>query len=153
VKKLILTCLVVAMAASVFVIPAQAQEADRSSSKGWGAGIILFDGEFGLQARKDFWLGGDVSQITGQAGFIFAGDGFLDLSLDYHFVIKTESGKSRWYPLAGLNLKTDFDNSEFGVNAGGGVNFMMTEKLAAYAEVKYVFSDWDELGFALGIYF
>lgn len=145
-KKLILTSLVLAMAATVFVAPAQAQ------TKGWGLGAMLFDGEFGVQARKDFWMGGDISQITGQAGVIFASDAVMDLSVDYHFVINTESGKSRWYPLVGLNLKTDFDNTEFGINAGGGVNFMMTDKTAAFAEVKYVFSDWDDIGFAVGIY-
>ena len=97
---------------------------------------------------------GDYSPGGGfQAGVIFAGDGVLDLSADYHFVIQTDTGTSRWYPLVGLNLKTDFDDSEFGVNAGGGINFMMTDRTAAFAEVKYVFSDWDDIGFALGIYF
>lgn len=146
-KKMILTTLAMAMAASIFVVPAQA------GANGLGVGAILFDGEFGLQARKDFWMGGDISQITGQAGFIFAGDGVLDLSTDYHFVIQTESGTSKWYPLVGLNFKTDFDFGEFGVNAGAGVNFMMTDTTAAFAEVKYVFSDLDDFGFALGIYF
>ncbi len=124
-----------------------------AETRGWGAGLMLFDGEFGVQGRKDFWLGGDISQITGQAGVLFASDVVLDLSVDYHFNIKSDSGTSRFYPLVGLNFKTDFDFSEFGVNAGGGVNFMLTEKLAAFAELKYVISDWDGLGIAAGVYF
>lgn len=146
-KKLILTSLVLAMTASVFVVPAQAE------TKGWGAGIALHDGEFGLQARKDFWLGGDISQITGQAGVYFANSTLWALDLDYHWVITSDSGTSRFYPLVGLDFKFTSDHAKFGINAGGGANFMMTDKLAAFAELKYVFLDWDGFGVTLGVYF
>lgn len=152
-KKLILTSLVLALAVSTLAIPAQAQTEKSNMRTSWGAGIQLFDGEFGLEARKDFWLGGDISQLTGQVGILFANDAVLTLDLDYHFSIKTDSGTSRFYPLVGLDFKTDFDYSEFGLNLGGGANFMMTDKLAAFAELKYVISDWDAFGVALGVYF
>lgn len=124
-----------------------------AESRGWGANLAVHDGEFGLQVRKDFWLGGDISQITGQAGVYFAGNTLWALDVDYHFNINSESGTSRFYPLVGLDFKFTSDHAKFGVNAGGGVNFMLTEKLAAFAEVKYVFSDWNGLGIAAGVYF
>ena len=120
---------------------------------GWGAGLQIFDGEFGLQGRKDFWLGGDISQITGQANIIFASDVVFALDVDYHFVIRSDSGTSRFYPLAGIDFKFNGDGSDFGFNLGGGANFMMTETLAAFVELKYVFSDWDGFGVGLGVYF
>ena len=145
-KKLLLTTLVLAITASVFVLPAQAQ------TRGWGGALQVFDGEFGFQFRKDLALGGDISQLSAQIGMLFPSDAMLTFDVDYHFNIKNESGTSRFYPLVGLDLKTDFDNTEFGLNAGGGVNFMLTDKTAAFGEVKYTFSDWDGFGFAWGFY-
>lgn len=124
-----------------------------AETKGWGAGLQIFDGEFGIQGRKDFWLGGDISQITGQVNVLFASDVVFALDVDYHFVIRSDSGTSRFYPLAGLDFKFNGNGSDFGINLGGGANFMMTEKLAAFVELKYVISDWDGFGVGLGVYF
>ncbi|MEN8008632.1 MAG: hypothetical protein ABFS42_16605 [Candidatus Krumholzibacteriota bacterium] len=131
-----------------------------AETKGWGAGLNILDGEFGLQVRKDFWLGGDISQITGQGSVIFAGRTFFALDVDYHFIIKSTnadgtSSKSRFYPLVGLDFMFNSDGSEFGLNLGGGANFMMTDTLAAFAELKFVISDWfgDGLGIGVGVYF
>ena len=129
-----------------------------AETKGWGAGLNIYDGEFGIQGRKDFWLGGDISQITGQGSVIFAGKTVFALDVDYHFMIKTSgadgtSGASRFYPLVGLDFMFNGDGSEFGVNLGGGANFMLTDTMAAYAELKYVISDWNAFGIGVGIYF
>lgn len=139
--------LLLAISLIILATPALAE------TKGWGAGIALHDGEFGVQGRKDFWLGGDISQITGQFSVYFPEKTVFALDLDYHFVIKSESGSSRFYPLAGIDFKFNGDGSDFGLNLGGGANFLLTEKMAAFAEVKYVISDWDGFGFALGVYF
>ena len=120
--------------------------------KGWGLGAGVFDGDFSVQARKDFWLGGDISQITGQAGLFFPGKTSFRLDVDYHFVINP-GNPSRFYPLAGLDFAFNSDVAEFGLNLGGGVNFMLTEKTAAFAELKFVLSDWDGVGLIGGIYF
>jgi opacity protein-like surface antigen len=144
-RLVLLTALV--LASILAAVPASAE------TNGWGANLALFDGEFGLQARKDFWLGGDISQITGQAGVYFANRTIWALDVDYHFVIQSASGTSRFYPLVGIDFKFNSDDSEFGINAGGGVNFMLTETLAAFAELKYVISDYDGFGVAAGIYF
>ena len=115
---------------------------------GWGLGASLFDWDyFGVQGRKTFVLGGDISQITTAATFYFDNT-WMAFDADYHFVINPQN-PSRFYPLVGVELSTDFsDFTEFGVNLGGGVDFMLTETLAAYAEAKFVISDLD--GFVLG---
>jgi len=151
-RTTILSAVVIALTLTACTVPALA------GTRGWGAGLNVFDGEFGIQARKDVWLGGDISQITGQGSVIFADRTFFDLDVDYHFIIKSSnadgtSGTSRFYPLVGIDFKFNSDGSDFGLNLGGGANFMMTDSMAAFAEVKYVISDWDGFGFGLGIYF
>jgi hypothetical protein len=118
---------------------------------GWGVGAGAHDGDFGFQLRKDFWLGGDISQITGQGSVYFHGKTTFKLDADYHFVIS--SGKGRFYPLLGLQFAFSSKNAEFGVNGGGGVGFMLTDRTAAFGEVKYVFGDWDGWTLSGGIYF
>lgn len=122
-----------------------------AETKGWGLGAGAHDGDFGVQARKNFWLGGDVSQITGQGSVFFHGKTTFKIDADYHFVINPES-PSRFYPLAGLQFAFNSDSAKLGVNLGGGVNFMLTEKLAAFAELKWVLGDWDGFGFMVGLY-
>lgn len=134
--------------ATVVVFVASAASAE---VKGWGLGIGSFDGEFGAQVRKDIRLGGDISQITAQGSLVFANKATFALDADYHFVIK--SGKGRFYPLAGLNFAFNSDDAEFGVNGGGGINFLLTDKLAGFGEVKYVFFGWEGWFVTGGIYF
>jgi len=123
-----------------------------AKSKGLGLGVGAFDGDFGVQLRKDVWLGGDISQISGQASVIFASKTAFRLDADYHFILN--SGKpSRFYPLVGVDFTFNSDHAKFGINAGGGVNFKLTEKTAAFAEGKYVFGDWDGWTFVGGIKF
>ena len=123
-----------------------------AETKGWGVGAGVADGDFAIQARKDFWLGGDISQITGQAGVAFKENTTFLIDADYHFFINPGQA-SRFYPLAGLQFGFNSDDAKLGVNLGGGVNFMFTEKLAGFVEVKYVL--WGFEGFALnaGLYF
>ncbi len=147
-----LTAIVLALTLVASTAPAFAE------TRGWGAGLNIYDGEFGIQGRKDFWLGGDLSQITGQGSVIFAGKTVFALDVDYHFIVKTKgadgtSGTSRFYPLVGLDFMFNGDGSAFGVNLGGGANFMMTDSMAAYAELKYVISDWNGWGIGVGVYF
>jgi hypothetical protein len=129
-------------------------------ASGWGLGASLFDGDyFGVQGRKTFALGGDISQITAGAAIFFK-DTWFAFDADYHFVINPEN-PSRFYPLVGLNFATDFgsDNmphgydAKLGANLGGGVDFMMTDTVAAYFEAKFVISDWDGFVATLGIKF
>jgi hypothetical protein len=117
----------------------------------WGLGVGAKSGDIGFQLRKNFWLGGDVSQITGQGSVFLHNKTTFRVDADYHFVI-TE-GKGRFYPLVGLDFAFTSDDAKFGVNGGGGVNFKLTEKNAAFGEVKYVFGGWDGWAFMGGIFF
>jgi hypothetical protein len=130
----------------VFVVAGSAE------AKDWGLGVGVLDGDFGVQVRKDFWLGGDISQITGQGSVYFQNKTTFRVDADYHFIINPES-KSRFYPLAGVQLAFNSDAVKFGLNAGGGFNFMLTESKAAFAEAKFVFGKWDGFAITGGIYF
>jgi hypothetical protein len=120
--------------------------------KGWGVGIGLLDGDFGIQGRKDVWLGGDISHFTGQASVYFHNKVTFRIDADYHFIINPKD-PSRFYPLAGLQLAFNSDAVKLGLNVGGGVNLMLTEKLAGFAELKYVIGDWNAWAVTAGIYF
>jgi hypothetical protein len=140
--------LILVFAAIVMLCSAATASAD---VKGWGLAAGTFDGDFTAQARKDFWLGGDVSQITGQASIYFAGKTTFALDADYHFNLK--SGSGRFYPLAGVHFAFNSNDVKFGANGGGGLNFNLTDNLAAFAEAKYVFFGWDGWAVVGGIYF
>ena len=120
--------------------------------RGIGLGAGVFDGEFGVQLRKDFWLGGDISQITTQGSVYFENKTTVRFDADYHFIVNPDN-PSRFYPLAGLNLAFNSDDIKLGANAGGGVNFKLTESLQAFAEAKYTFSSWEGLAITGGISF
>jgi hypothetical protein len=143
VRTLLMTFIVLALATTASAQP---------KALGLGAGVI--DGEFSAQLRRDFWLGGEVSQITGQAGISFASKAIFRLDADYHFVLNADK-PSRFYPLAGLEFAFTSDHVHFGVNVGGGLNFRLTQSMDAFAEVKYIisgngFDGWFLMG---GIYF
>ena len=140
VRMLMITCVMLAVATSV-----------SAEIRGLGLGAGSFNGEFGVQGRWDLRLGGDISHITTQGSVVFANRTMYAIDADYHFVV--ESGKGRFYPLAGVQFAFNSDDSEFGVNGGGGLNFMLTENTAAFAEVKYVFFGWEGWFITAGIYF
>lgn len=123
-----------------------------AAPRSWGLGAGVFDGDFGVQARKDFWLGGDISQISGQAAVYFQSKTTFRLDADYHFVLKTEK-PTRFYPLAGLDFAFNSNAVKLGVNGGIGLNWRFTEKTAAFGEAKYIFGSWDGWAFTGGIYF
>ena len=122
-----------------------------AETRGWGLGAGVMDGDFAAQIRKDFWLGGEVSQITGQFGASFQNKTVFRIDADYHFLLN--QGTSRFYPLGGLQFAFNSDDVKFGINAGGGLIFKFTEKLVGFAEVKYVIGDWDGWSIMGGIYF
>ncbi len=135
--------------ALVFALAATAAPA---LAGGYGLGASLFDGDyFGVQGRKTFELGGDISQVTGGATIFFK-DTWFAFDADYHFVINAQQ-PSRFYPLVGLQVATDFDWAEVGANLGGGVDFLLTRNSSAYAEVKFTISDIDGVTFIVGLKF
>jgi len=139
-RAFLLTILVLAFASTAAAGP-----------RGWGLGAGVFDGDFGVQVRKDFRLGGDISQISGQAAAYFPSKTTFRLDADYHFLLN--KGASRFYPLVGLDFAFNSDHAKLGVNGGVGLNFKLTDKLAAFAEGKYIFGSWDGWAFTGGVYF
>jgi hypothetical protein len=133
----------------LFLATASTAAAD---SRSWGLGAGVFDGDFGVQARKDFWLGGDISQISGQASVYFPSKTTFRIDADYHFMLNPDNA-SRFYPLAGLDFAFNSNTAKLGVNGGIGLNFKLTEKTAAFGEAKYIFGSWDGWAFTGGIYF
>lgn len=134
------------------VVLIAAATAAPSQAGGFGLGASLFDGDaFGVQARKTFGLGGDIAELTGGATIYFE-DTWFAFDADYHFVINP-ANPSRFYPLVGLELATDFDFAELGANLGGGMDFMLTDTMGAYLEAKFVVSDLDGFVVTLGAKF
>ena len=126
--------------------------APSAEAKDWGIGAGALDGDVGFQLRKDFWLGGDISQITGQTSVYFHGRTTFRFDADYHFILNP-GNPGRFYPLAGLDFSVNSDAAKFGFNAGGGFNFKFTEKNAAFAEAKFIFGGRDGFAIVGGIFF
>ena len=123
-----------------------------AQGSGFGLGVGAHDGDIGFQLRKDFWLGGDISAITGQASVYLHNSTTFKVDADYHFILNPEN-PSRFYPLAGVQFGFNSDNAKLGLNLGGGAIFNLTEKTAAFFEAKFVIAGFDGFTFAGGIYF
>ena len=83
------------------------------------------------------------------------------LNFDGHYLFPLDGDQFDVYPLAGINfsivsVKDDFsglDDSEtkVGLNLGGGGQYEINDLLTAFAEIKYVISDFDQLVIGGGI--
>jgi len=120
---------------------------------GWGFGIGVFDGDFGIQGRKEFVLGKTKrSEISTQAAVYFQDDVTVRLDADYHYVFRPDSA-FRFYPLAGIDFAIQDRNNRFGANLGAGIRLKITDYNALFIEGKYIFGDWDGFLISAGIYF
>jgi len=123
-----------------------------AQGSGFGLGVGAHDGDIGFQLRKDFWLGGDISAITGQASVYLHNKTTFKADADYHFIINPED-PSRFYPLVGVQFGFNSDKAKLGLNIGGGATFMLTQKTAAFFEAKFVIAGFDGFTFGGGVYF
>ena len=106
-------------------------------------------------------LGGEyeiTEQITGALKFNYflTGDdySYWGLNFDGHYIFEQESGLEL-YPLAGINIfhwsfdsgipGFDFDETKFGLNVGGGVQYPVSDQISLIGEIKYTLSDFDQL--------
>jgi hypothetical protein len=125
--------------------------APQASARGnLGAGVMFRnDLDFGVQGR---WTGrgGDRLSIVPQFGYFFD-DEFFDINLDAHLALGGQE-KTSFYALGGVNWLTDFDDSEIGVNLGGGLAHPLSGSITGFLEVKYVISDADGLALQAGIH-
>ncbi|HOX27278.1 MAG TPA: hypothetical protein PLL30_16505 [Candidatus Krumholzibacteria bacterium] len=136
----------VAALAACLVLPAAATAGDFSG------GVSLFDfDDVGFQGRltNDFVLEG--SRIAAGATYFVDGS-YLAVDGDLHFSLSHEDLKNV-YPLIGLQVATDFDFTELGLNAGAGYGFGLTRPMSAFVEAKYTFGDVDGFTATFGVYF
>jgi hypothetical protein len=120
---------------------------------GVGAGLAIFEGDLGLQIRKDFNLGKTKRSEISLQGSFYNHDKFtVRLDADYHFVL-TPNWPFRFYPLAGIDFSIRSKENRVGANVGFGVNIALRETVSAFVEAKYLAGDWDGYGFVIGINF
>lgn len=121
--------------------------------RGWGMGLGTFDGDFGLQARKDFMFGQELQYaIDLQAGVYNQNNWTTRLDADFHYIFRPDS-TLRFYPLAGIGLALQKKSNRLGANIGGGVTFDINKETRFFLEAKYVAGDWEGFAFTGGIYF
>jgi hypothetical protein len=121
--------------------------------KGWGAGLGVFDSDFGIQARKDFEFGQELQYaIDLQAGLYNQNKWTTRLDADFHYIFRADSA-FRLYPLAGVNLAIQSKNNRAGFNIGGGTTFDLNSETRMFLEAKYVAGDWDGYALTIGLYF
>ncbi|HEX7880818.1 MAG TPA: hypothetical protein VF720_15505 [Candidatus Eisenbacteria bacterium] len=116
-------------------------------------GMFREDADFGIQGRFKTAAGKKL-MIVPQFGYFFD-DEFFDADVDLHLDFKN-SGKMNFYGLGGVDLiaDSDFDNTEFGINAGAGLSTPLGDSAKSlFFEAKYVFSDFDGFGLNFGIMF
>jgi len=79
-----------------------------------------------------------------------------ELNLNAHYAF-LNSGSTILYALAGLNVATvkagDASNSKTGINLGAGAQIPLIDNIGAFAELRYVLGDADQLVIAGGIIF
>jgi len=140
------------MYALAFLVCALTISASAKTS-GWGIGAGFFEGDFGLQGRKDFALSQKgVSEISLQGSVYFHYRTTFRFDADYHHIL-TPGESLRVYPLGGLQFAVNSRNNRFGLNLGAGMNFDISEQLEGFVELKYTFGDWDGFGIAAGVRF
>lgn len=131
---------------------------------GGGLAYNLEAEELGINVRAMYDIDGTW---RGQAGYIFylAGDGvnLSEINLNANYVF-SDNGSVKFYGLAGLNFFTvGFDDinvggivfgggnaTETGLNLGAGANFVLSDNISLFGELKYIISDFDGLGLLAG---
>jgi hypothetical protein len=120
---------------------------------GLGIGGGVYDGDYGIQARKDFVFGEEKrSEIVLQGSFYNHNRFTFRFDADYHLVFLPE-GPFRLYPLAGLDFAINSNDNKFGLNLGGGMTFPLIDQYAAFIEAKYTAGTWDGFALTAGVYF
>jgi len=133
--------------------PVKTEESPNLGLNGFGFGLGVFDGDFGIQGRKDFLLGPKkISELSFQGSLFFKDKTTFHLDADYHHVF-TPNSSFRIYPLGGINLALRKKENRFGLNLGVGMNIKITDRNALFIEAKYIFGDWDGYGLIVGVEF
>lgn len=127
---------------------------------GLGYGLDVSKPSLGVRAQYFF-----TPKIAAQAGFstyLMGEEGFsyreIDLNANYYFPL---DGSLQPYALAGLGFATvtvsflgeKATASNTGFNIGGGADYLFSEKLCAFGELRYVASEAGQLVIQAGVRF
>lgn len=126
--------------------------------------ITIEGADLGIGIVGDYQF---TESIIGSVNYnYFLADEFLGLSTINLDGLYTFGGDGiRPYVLAGLNIATvsvNFDlfgvsekvsNTEIGINLGGGAELPLSDKMAAFGELKYALASIDELVISAGLKF
>ncbi len=127
--------------------------ATHADPRGWGVGLGTFDGDFGVQARKDFTFGSELQYEAVLQGGIYNQNKWTGrLDADFHYIINPASG-FKFYPLVGFDWAIQSKNNRAGANLGVGGMLDLNAETRLFLEAKYVAGDWDGFAFTAGIYF
>lgn len=150
-KKLLFTLL---FAAGLYAAEAQIQV-------GVGLGYGLEVEEIGLNLRAGYGLNDNWRVAADYLTYFIEGSGvsYNEINLNANYSFGTDT--FRPYGLAGLNVSTvkveflgfSSSDTEFGLNAGGGLQYFVAEKVALYGEARYVISEFDQLVIGVGVIF
>jgi outer membrane protein X len=173
ITKTFTLCLAI-MAGLAFTNAAQAQDKTAGLGLVYGTGIE----SAGIQLNGQYFLTENWA-ITPSFVFFFPKEAFRDykmkwydvnLNASYYFDLENET--IRPYATAGINIALvsvptyDFDfwtgssgdvknetYSEVGLGLGGGADFMVTESLIPFGELRYSLSGYDQLSIVGGVRF
>jgi len=126
--------------------------------------MSYFDSYLGIGIRGDYQIS---ESILGSVNYnYYLADEFYSLSTINLDGLYTFAGDGiRPYVLAGLNIaivSVNFDffgvsqsvsNTEIGINLGGGAQLPLSDKMAAFGELKYALASLDELVISAGLKF
>lgn len=157
-KKTLISLLGVAMMVIV-AMPASAQKGAQSA----GVQIVFGSGEgisntgVGLKYRYNV---SNPLRLEGAFTYFFEKNTWTmwDLSINAHYLFDV-APRLTLYPLAGLgilgtrinNLLGKHSYSDFGLNLGAGVEYMLSQQWSLGAEFRFhILNDWDRSQFSIG---
>ena len=126
-----------------------------------GPGLVV-KAEYGIV--KDISISPSLSYFTGSKLYGYKRNLFA-VDVNGHYKIEIITDKLHAYPLVGLNYSSyatggyyshyfndgKIKSNSLGLNIGGGGRWKFTDKLSAFAELKYVASNYGQVVLAAGI--
>ncbi|MEM1322582.1 MAG: hypothetical protein AAGG75_20120 [Bacteroidota bacterium] len=119
---------------------------------GLGGGLVYGSeaDAIGVSAKGKLILSEVLAAVPNFTYFFVDNGDVNTINGDLHYFINN-SNNFDLYALVGLNVAMGTINTEIGLNLGGGLEIMVKDNVAAYGEVKYVLSDFDQLVIAFGV--
>ncbi len=126
-----------------------------------GAGLAISD-DIGLFGRAEY----EIDETWRAAGtFTFYFDDLINISvldLDAHYTFLEETDFEA-YALGGINIGflsydddlflDDFNDTEFGINLGGGFRYFLNDSVHPFGEIKLDIGGYEDFALKLGVVF